>query len=59
MKEYALVYSHSGVFVVTYYADWIEYTFGCVMQTSDDLDALEREADWRNQSIADSSLMEG
>jgi hypothetical protein len=57
MKEFALVYSQSKVWVVTYYADWIEYPFGCVMQTSDNLDELEREANWRNEEIAD--LMEG
>ena len=59
MKKFALVYSHSGKFLVMQYADWVEYPIGCIMQTSNDEIELCREANWRNQDVADSSLMEG
>jgi hypothetical protein len=49
MKEFALVYSHSGKFLVMQYADWVEYPIGCIMQTSNDEIELCREANWRNQ----------
>lgn len=54
MKKYALVYSHSGLFFVMEYIDWVEYPIGCVMQTSDDELELCKEANWRNESIQDS-----
>ena len=47
MKEYALV-SVQNRFVVMLYATWMEYPNGCVMQTSDDIWELLKEADWRN-----------
>jgi hypothetical protein len=47
MKEYALV-SVQNRFVVMLYATWMECPNGCVMQTSDDIQELLNEADWRN-----------
>lgn len=47
MKEYALVYTNSG-YVVMLYADWIEYPNGSVIQTSDDVGELQRDADCKN-----------
>lgn len=47
MKQYALV-SIQTRFVVIPYATWMECPNGCVMQTSDDREELEQEAEWRN-----------
>jgi hypothetical protein len=48
---YALVYNSSEMFVVMYYNDWAECPNGCVMQTSNNRELLEDEADWRNESL--------
>lgn len=53
MKEFALVLSSSG-FTVMHYRDWMECPIGCVLLTSDDLDSLRDEADWRNEDIYES-----
>lgn len=50
MNKYALVSSKNG-FVVMLYSNWIEFQNGCVMQTSNDIEQLEREAEWRNSDL--------
>ena len=52
MKEFALVVSDR--FVVMSYGDWIECPIGCVVSSSDDLEELRQEADWRNEEIYES-----
>lgn len=46
MKEYALVYTDH--FMVVLYASWLENQQGVVMETSDDREYLEGEAEARN-----------
>lgn len=49
-KEFALVVSDSG-FVVMSYGDWVENPIGCVLYSSDNLEELRQEANWRNDEI--------
>ena len=54
MKTYALVCDkYSGIFSVRPYTDWLDYPSGCVMNSSDNFEELEREADWNNEHMVD------
>lgn len=49
MKKYALVFTR--YYTVMLYEAWLELPRGCVMETSNDREYLEAEAEWRNISI--------
>jgi hypothetical protein len=49
MKKYALVFA--AHYSVMLYESWLEYQVGCVLETSDDREYLEAEAEERNIAV--------